>query len=224
MALPTMAPLERVCRGGVDVVGRDTCAVVLMSRNDRGSLAAAYGPSPDVACRLQFDLGEGPCLTSYRDGVTVFAPDLAAAPPWPAFATAAMGEGVHAVTVLPLRVGGIRLGVLYLGNGAAGEIGIDALKDAYELAQLATLVVLDLQQDRRDALAGATANEEWAHRAVVHQATGMVSAQLDVPLDDALARLRAAAFAAERPLYDLAVDVVDRRVRLTNDMENHDEA
>lgn len=219
MALPTMPPLDRVCRGGVELFDQDTCAVVLMSGNDMGSLAAAYGPGSEVAADLQFALGDGPCLTSYRDGTSVVVPDLAAPSLWPGFAAAAVAEGVHAVTVLPMRVGGIRLGVLYLANGTSGEILGEALRDVYELAQLATLVVLDQQQDRRDLLAGAAANEEWAHRSVVHQATGMVSAQLEVPLDDALARLRATAYATERPLYDLAVDVVDRRVRLTNDGE-----
>ena len=219
MALPAMPPLDRICRGGLDLVGADTCAVVLMSDEESGSLAASCGPAVGVAADLQFALGEGPCLTSFRDGQSVFAPDLSLATRWPVFSAAALLEGVHAVTVLPMRVGGIRLGALYLANGDAGDIADGLLADAFELASLATLVVLDQQQDDRDTLGGATSNEEWSHRAVVHQATGMVSAQLDVPLDDALARLRAMAYALERPLYELAVDVVDRQVRLTKDGE-----
>jgi hypothetical protein len=41
----------------------------------------------------------------------------------------------------------------------------------------------------------------------------MIAAQLDESIADALARLRAAAFASGRPMYDLAQDVVERRVR-----------
>jgi hypothetical protein len=49
-------------------------------------------------------------------------------------------------------------------------------------------------------------------RAEVHQATGMVAVQLDVPVTTALARLRAHAFAEDRPLIDVARDVVARRL------------
>jgi AmiR/NasT family two-component response regulator len=52
-----------------------------------------------------------------------------------------------------------------------------------------------------------------ADRIVVYQATGMIAAQLDDTTSNALARLRAAAFAAGRPMHDIAQDVVDRRVR-----------
>jgi hypothetical protein len=50
-------------------------------------------------------------------------------------------------------------------------------------------------------------------RTVIHQATGMIAAQLDDTIANALARLRAAAFASGRPMYEIAQDVVERRVR-----------
>jgi steroid delta-isomerase-like uncharacterized protein len=57
-----------------------------------------------------------------------------------------------------------------------------------------------------DAIAG-----QWA---VIHQATGMVSVQLDVGMAIALVCLRSHASAAGRPLADVAADVVARRLRL----------
>ena len=50
-------------------------------------------------------------------------------------------------------------------------------------------------------------------RIVIHHATGMIAAELDDTIANALARLRAAAFASERPMYDIARDVIERRVR-----------
>ena len=50
-------------------------------------------------------------------------------------------------------------------------------------------------------------------RIVIHQASGMIAAQLDDTMASALARLRAAAFANGRSMYDVAQDVVERRVR-----------
>ena len=48
---------------------------------------------------------------------------------------------------------------------------------------------------------------------VVHQAAGIVSAQLDVSVAEALIRLRAHAFANDRLLTDVAQDVVAHRLR-----------
>jgi hypothetical protein len=56
-----------------------------------------------------------------------------------------------------------------------------------------------------------------AARAEVHQATGMVLAQLDISATDALARMRAYAFAHQRLLVDVAADVVARRVSFTEE-------
>jgi hypothetical protein len=52
---------------------------------------------------------------------------------------------------------------------------------------------------------------------VVHQAAGMVAAQLDVGVGEALVRLRAHAFGDDRRLADVADDVVGRRLRFTHD-------
>jgi hypothetical protein len=54
-------------------------------------------------------------------------------------------------------------------------------------------------------------------RAEVHQATGMISVQLGIPLTDALVTLRARAYADGRPLSHLAADVVGRRISFGSD-------
>jgi len=63
------------------------------------------------------------------------------------------------------------------------------------------------------ALWAAELLDMGADRIVIHQATGMIAAQLNDTTSNALARLRAAAFASGRPMYDIAQDVVERRMR-----------
>ena len=53
--------------------------------------------------------------------------------------------------------------------------------------------------------------------AEIYQAAGMITVQLDVDIPEALARLRAHAYAEERPLREVARDVVGRRLRLERD-------
>jgi len=56
---------------------------------------------------------------------------------------------------------------------------------------------------------------------VVHQAAGMVAAQLGVSVGQALVRLRAHAFGNDRPLRLVAEDVVARTLRF--DQRSNDE-
>lgn len=219
--LPAAPPLERICQGAVAFLGVGAAAVVLMSDGESGTIAASYGPGIEAAEDLQFSLGEGPCLMAFATGVPVLEPDVGAgAGRWPAYAGAAATAGVCAVFAVPLEIGAIRLGVLYLTRGTAGPLPPDGLADAQGLAQLATVALLEQQQDGPAPVAGTSKTHGWAHRTVVHQATGMVSAQLGVGLADALARLRARSFAQERSIYDVSLDVVERRYRFTDDHES----
>jgi len=60
-------------------------------------------------------------------------------------------------------------------------------------------------------------DRSWGNRAEIHQATGMVVAQLGISAADALARVRAHAFAEQRRLGEVARDVVARRLRFMKD-------
>jgi AmiR/NasT family two-component response regulator len=56
-----------------------------------------------------------------------------------------------------------------------------------------------------------------SHRFEEHQATGMLSAQLGIPMADAFSWLQAYAFASSRPIAEVARDIVDSRLRLNRD-------
>jgi AmiR/NasT family two-component response regulator len=58
-----------------------------------------------------------------------------------------------------------------------------------------------------------------AYRSEIYQASGMVSFQMGISADEALVRLRAYAFAENRPLSDVAADIVHRRLRLADDFD-----
>jgi hypothetical protein len=85
--------------------------------------------------------------------------------------------------------------------------------DALVMADVAAQAVLLLQVD---APPGKVASELEAgadFHLVVHQAAGMVAAQLDVTVGHALMRLRAYAFGNDRPLAEVSRDVVARTLR-----------
>ena len=208
--------LVTACSSALPVTG-----VGMVLRTDAGpagTVAATDGPAETME-ELQFTLGEGPCVDSSRTGRPVLQPDLARSGPalWPGFAAGALDAGIRAIFAFPLRVGAIRLGVLDLYRDVPGVLATDELTEALSFADAATSILLHLQA--QDALDGTGAGlvRVIEDRAEVHQATGMVAVHADVSLTQALVLLRARAFAAERPILDLARDVLEGAVRFHSD-------
>ena len=52
----------------------------------------------------------------------------------------------------------------------------------------------------------------WSERAEVHQATGMVVAQLGLPEEDALALIRAHAYSRDQSVGRTAKDIIEHRL------------
>jgi len=207
--------VKRLCRFAVDEMALSGCALVLMSERESGTMLAGAGRHASTVTGLQMELGEGPCLLAHASGVPVFLPDLAAdgASRWPAFAAAALAVGVHAEFSLPLTVGRGGFGTLDLCRDRPGMLSGEHLADALATADIARDLVLYQQYAPGDTSLSELLDASGADRIVVYQATGMIAAQLDETTSNALARLRAAAFASGRPMHDIAQDVVERRVR-----------
>jgi hypothetical protein len=204
-----------------------------VTSQDRPAAVLATAGSPAHTMEdLQFALGEGPCVDACQSGRPVLISNLAnACQRWPTFAPAATGAGVHAAFAFPLQVGAIGIGVLDLYRTMPGALDPLQLGQALAYADAAVAVLLDEQGragpdagseecgDRVDGTRAAPAEQMGVEvvqavdrRAVVHQATGMISVQLDVPLTEAMSRLRAHAYADDRPILDVAADVVARRL------------
>jgi hypothetical protein len=138
---------------------------------------------------------------------------LAGSPRWPRFGVAVADAGVHAIFAFPLRVGAIRVGVLDLYRDTPGRLTAAEVVEALAFADAATILVLHLQDHAMHDGEPAALIEPIERRAVVHQATGMITIQLGITLAEALLRLRAHAFASGRTVSAIAADVVDRRLR-----------
>jgi ANTAR domain/GAF domain len=203
---------DRLCEGCVrqfDITGAGVALIV--SGEHRGVLGTSDDRGRFLE-ELQYTLGEGPCIDAHRKRRVVAEPNLDVYR-WPAFGAGAVRLGVAAVFALPLQVGLTGFGALDFYRDSPGDLTRADLDDAQLVAGAATAMVLA----QSDGSAGdlPVALEEVVHRrAAVHQAAGMVSVQLEVGVEDALVALRAHAYQSDRPLGDVADDVVARRLRL----------
>lgn len=205
----------RICDVAKDLVDVDGVGLVLMSAQGSRAVLASSGEMAAVVEDLQLVTGEGPGPDAMRTGVPVLVPDLPAdgLGRWPGFTRAAVAAGVGAFFSLPLQMGQVRVGVLDLVRRRPGMLAPDELADALATADVGIHVVLLMQSDAAGGDAARSLALSGRESVRVHQATGMVSAQLGVPVTDASARLRAYAITRERPLDEVAREVLDRRLR-----------
>jgi hypothetical protein len=226
----TAAP-RRICEACIAVLPLSRAAVTMMAGPDRQEPIFASDAIAAHLDEMQFRLGEGPCVEAITQRRPVLVPDLAelADSRWPVFAAAARRTPVRAVFVLPLQAGAIGVGVLDLYRDEPGMLGRDELAGALRAADAvlwALLGIRDGNPTERPARQSGNGADPHAwltgsplDHTEVYQATGMVMAQLDVPAETALSRLRAHAFVHDRTIDDIARDVVARRLRFRHEKE-----
>lgn len=204
----------RICGACVDGLDIDGAAISMHTASTLRETLFAGDATADLLEELQFALGEGACMDAARTGRPVLVPDMTDAHEtarWPAYAAAVLEQtGVRAVFALPLQWGTIKLGVLDLYRVAAGSLGRGPLDDVVGASDVAASMLMGLRTDPGDSRFW---DDSWGSRAEIHQATGMVVAQLGLDATDAFARIRAHAFAERLPLGEVAAGLVARSLR-----------
>lgn len=210
--LPTAGQL---CTVAAQVVGVDGAAVMVEGSDHRAPLCS----SDDIAARiadLDLTLGEGPGFDAHQAGAPVAEPDLVRPRNvrWPSFAPLAVQAGLAAIFSFPLRVGGVHLGALTFHQMRSGRLSDNQHADALVMANVVVHAVLAHQAGAPPGMLGSELDVLGSSQAEVHQASGMVSVQLGVSVANALVRLRAHAYAQGRGLREVALDVVNIKLRL----------
>jgi hypothetical protein len=197
---------SRLCRACVEILGAQSGALTVTAPSGERMVVSTSGGVSEQIEDLQEVLGEGPgqlALDEARVVVTRIDGDTAST--FPVFSQMVSSvSGPATVYAVPMRVGQRVVGVLSL------YVTTDGLaRDLEDLQFLADAVGTSLLGDLESL--------DWSDRARIHQATGMVTAQLKIPPPDALAVLRAHAFARSSTLQDVADEVLARRMAFTHD-------
>nr|WP_227993993.1 GAF and ANTAR domain-containing protein [Pseudactinotalea sp. HY160] len=186
----------------------------MSGRGDEAVLATS-GPVGAALGELQFTAGQGPSYDAFETHRPALAPDLAAELfRWPGYATAAADAGVGSVFAFPLGLGAAGLGVLTVFARPAGPLSDERLSLALGCADLATELLLANPEGILTDPSAAEPGPPLGYRSHVYQAQGMVMVQLGTTLVDALARMRAHAFATDRSVTEVAEQIIGGRLVL----------
>ena len=207
---------ERLARAVVGVLPVDGAGLsVQFGARGRCPLGASSADA-GRAERLQFTVGDGPCLLALETGHPQFlvAEDLQLR--WPVFADRLLAQTPYrGIVSLPVRHA-------LAGTGAIDLFLVDpaavARLDVFDAVSVGDLVAAALT----DAAVWSTWSEAqgpaWLHspaaerRAAVWQAVGLTAAAVDVDTAEALAELRAHAAARGRSVDAVAADLVSGRL------------
>jgi hypothetical protein len=204
------APLpSRLCTSAAQLLGCDGGAITMAyTRVERVTLCTTDDPAR-VLEEAQDVTGQGPGPDAFSTG-SYSRLDLGDTggqdPRWPLLASGTLAALAPVVVhALPMVHGTHVLGVLTLyQRGHHGRVDLDA---AVVVTQMVGAALLADGPSQHELGQGP-----WAERAEVHQATGMVVAQLHIPERDALALLRAHAYSHGHSVADSAHAVITRRL------------
>lgn len=198
------------CSNDVDV---DGIAIAVFASDTSGTWCTQPTSPPNGSMNSNSPWARAPALPR-RTSVPETQPDVAdpaAATRWPMLVPEVLDLGVRAVFAFPLRLFiGAHVGVLELYRTQPGRLDARYCRAAADYAAvLGPTVVEELDPSRNPS---TVMDPALVPRGNVHVAAGMMAAQLRVSPADALARLRAMAFAQHRRITVLAQDIITGRL------------
>jgi GAF domain-containing protein len=143
------------------------------------------------ADRLQYELGEGPCLTAAVERRLVRIDDLAVDQRWPRWADAARPLGLRAVMSAPLVAGNTALGAIKVYADRPGVFDARSEELLSLFAAQAAILVANVQAHDRGKRLSQDMRDAFRGRDVVNLAKGVLMGRSGVDEDAALSMLLA---------------------------------
>jgi hypothetical protein len=213
---PELLPV-RLARACARTLRVDGAGLSLVDAAQQQVPLGASSDESEIAERLQFTVGAGPCMTAQETRQPVFAVEEDLRRRWPVFAYLLFGATpFRAVVALPLQPALSGVGVIDLYFRQPGDVPELDVFEALAVGELVTSALSDA------AVWSAWSPDEgptWLQgpaprrRAAVWQAMGTVSVELDIGIPAALDLLRASAYASGRTPEDVAADLLAGRLR-----------
>ncbi|WP_405163652.1 GAF and ANTAR domain-containing protein [Nocardia sp. NBC_01499] len=205
----------RICQACLRVLAFERAAIAVNVESTGWEVLCASDSVAERIEGLQATVGEGPGIEAAISGIPVFVDDFALIyRRWPLLGAALDLSDRGAMCALPLQVGAAQVGVLDLYHHEPGLERADWAA-AFSVARMVTVILLG--DGHADGNGADVALGSWwdpqPRAQEIHQASGMIAAQLSISVRQAYGRLQARAFADDRTLADIAHDVVTRQLR-----------
>jgi hypothetical protein len=213
---PELLPM-RLARATARTLGVDGAGLSMVDAAQQRLPLGGSSDEAETAERLQFTVGEGPCMTAQDTNQPVFAVEDDLRRRWPVFTELLVGStSFRAVVALPLQPALAGAGAIDLYFRRPEEVLALDVFEALAVGELVTSALSDASVWSAWSPAGGP---QWLHgptprrRAAAWEAMGKVSVELEVSASEALALLRAHAYEAGRSVDDLAGEMLSGQLR-----------
>lgn len=181
--------------------------VTLVDARGKRSMAAS-DPLVERADTLQYQFDSGPCLTAWRDQVTVRIDDTDGETRWPLWTAAVAELDLRAMLSVPLIASGTAIGAIkvYSGQPAAYNTRAERLLELF--ARQAAILLSNTQALADARRLSAQLTEALNNRDVIGQAKGVLMAQGAANDQAAFALLVAASQRSNTKLAEVARRVI----------------
>jgi GAF domain-containing protein len=178
--------------------------------NDRGRRESTGATDPVVlrADKLQYDLGQGPCLSAWAEQRAIIIGDTTQETRWPEWTAAVAGLPLRSVLSAPLTTEGRRIGAFKVYSPS--PLAFDD-HSVFLIERLATpaAVMLGNSRDREATQRlGSQLAEALANRDMVSRAQGVLMGRLNITAREASAMMVSASRKEGKPLHEVAREIV----------------
>jgi GAF domain-containing protein len=195
----------------VELLGVDAAGLLLADSGGALRLVAASTEQARVVELFQIQNDEGPCLDCYRTGQVVIISDSGADEAkarWPQFAVAAGEMGFAGIHAIPMRLRDQVIGTLNLFRAAPDGLDSAVARAARALVDVATIGILQERAVHQQEIVAGQLQVALNSRVMIEQAKGILAERLRTTPDEAFLILRRYARDHNRPLTQLASDVI----------------
>ncbi|MBT2519607.1 GAF and ANTAR domain-containing protein [Arthrobacter sp. ISL-28] len=190
------------------IPGTSGAGVSLLNDQGRRTSRGATDAIVEQADVVQYELGEGPCLTAWASDETVVVEDVASDGRWPLWSQAVASLPVRSVVSTPLRTETGSLGALkiYAAVPSVYDAGTGLLLEKFAMPAatlLANIQGRETPQRISEALIAALAGRDSINRAC-----GVLMERENLGAEEAMQELLRLARTQKSPLHQLSADLV----------------
>lgn len=196
--------LARLAVHEISTEGEEVLCGVTLLRHKRAGTVASSSEAAQKLDEIQYDFGQGPCLTVSMTQEMVEIADLETDARWPAYARAVRNHGLRSVVAIPFYLEGLDRAALNLYSTIPGAFTSERVALAQDYARRASRALALSVRLAGHRAAEADATAALKSRTTIDLAVGMIMGQNRCSQKEAIELLKSASSSRNIKLRDIA--------------------
>jgi len=207
-----MSLADRLVNACVEVLGVSAAGIMLADQSSSLRVFASTNEESRMLELLELQNNDGPCLEAFRTGRTIEGADLSQyVSRWPSFAPAAMAAGINTAYAVPMRLRDQIIGALNLFQTGTEPFSLHDLHVARVMTDMAAIGIINHWSIRQHEVLAQQLQSALTSRVIIEQAKGVLAEREGLSMGKAFEYLRRTARSSQRPIADVASDMVNGR-------------